>query len=206
MKVLVACEESQIVTMAFRKLGHEAYSCDIMDCSGGHPEWHIKGDVLKHLDKDWNMMIAHPACTRLANSGVRWLHNPPKGKTLDDMWHELYEGVKFYIALRDAPIKKKCIENPIIHKYARAMIGKMNRQIVQPWWFGDKAFKATGFELFNLPDLVATNKLVTPGKGTAEYKKWSSIHMMSPGPDRTKLRSKTFPGIAAAMAEQWGAL
>ena len=119
MKILVACEESQAVTIEFRKLGHEAFSCDILDCSGGHPEWHIKDDVLNHLHEDWDMMIAHPDCTRLANSGIRWLHVPPKGKTLDDMWHELYEGVRFYLTLRNTPIKKKAIENPVMNPYAR---------------------------------------------------------------------------------------
>ncbi len=86
MKILVACEESQAVTIEFRKLGHQAYSCDIEDCSGGHPEWHIKGDVLEILNDGWDMMIAHPPCTRLANSGRRWLHNPPKDRTMVSMW------------------------------------------------------------------------------------------------------------------------
>ena len=204
MKVLVACEESQAVTIAFRKQGHEAYSCDILECSGGHPEWHIQDDVLSHLDENWDMMIAHPVCTRLANSGVRWLHTPPLGKTFDEIWLELYEAVRFYRAIRDAPIDKKAIENPIMHKYARAMIGKINRQVVQPWWFGDRAFKATGLELYGLSELIPTNKLTPPGKGTTEHKEWSFIHRMPPGPERTKLRSKTFQGIADAMATQWG--
>lgn len=204
MKVLVACEESQAVTIAFRNKGHEAYSCDLLDCSGGHPEWHIRTDVLSIINDGWDMMIAHPDCTRLTNAGVRWLHTPPPGKTFDEMWNGLYEGVKFYKTLRDANIPKKAIENPIMHKYARAMIGNIERQIVQPWWFGDKAFKATGFELYGLPDLIATDLLIRPDPGTDEHKAWSIIHRMSPGPERAKLRSKTFPGIAAAMAEQWG--
>ena len=204
MRILIACEESQMVCKAFRKKGHEAYSCDLQDCSGGHPEWHIKDDVLNHLDDGWDMMIAHPDCTRLTNAGVRWLSVPPLGKTWEEIWRELYIGVTFYIKLRDANIPKKAIENPVMHPYAKAMIGIIKRQIVQPWFFGDKAFKATGFELFNLPELVPTNKLVPPEKGTEEHKEWSFIHRMSPGPDRKRLRSKTFPGIADAMAEQWG--
>ncbi len=205
MKVLVACEESQVVTKAFRKLGHEAYSCDVEPCSGGHPEWHLQCDVRDFLqDTDFDLMIAHPECKRLTNAGVRWLHVPPKNKTFDEIWSELYKGVSFYIELRNSNIPKKAIENPIMHKYARAMIQLGNRQIVQPWWFGDKAFKATGFELFNLPELTPTNKLIPPLKGTEEYKKWSLIHYMSPGPERSKLRSKTFPGVGDAMAEQWG--
>ena len=222
MRVLVACEESQAVTIAFRNMGHEAYSCDIEACSGGHPEWHIKGDVLNVINSrggridlesggclfytcgDWDLMIAHPPCTRLANSGRRWLHTPPKGRTMASMWKEFFEGVELYKALRDAPIKKKAIENPVMHDHARELIEKGKRCIVQPWWFGDKAFKATGFELIGLPDLVATNKLNPPKSGTDEHKKWSAIHRMSPGPERSKLRSRTFPGIAKAMPEQWG--
>ncbi len=204
MKILVACEESQAVAIAFRNKGHRAFSCDIQDCSGGHPEWHLKGDVRSFIDKGWDMMIAHPDCTRLTNAGVRWLHTPPSGKTFDQIWNELYESVTFYRSLRDAPIGKIAIENPIMHKYAKAMIGKLKRQIIQPWWFGDKAFKATGLELYGLPELIPTNKLTPPTKGTDEYKKWSFIHRMTPGPERAKLRSKTFSGIARAMAEQWG--
>ena len=188
----------------FRKFGHEAFSADIVDCSGGHPEWHIKGNVLDILDDGWDMMIAHPPCTRLANSGRRWLPTPPKGRTMASMWKEFFEGVELYKALRDAPIKKKAIENPVMHDHARELIEKGKRCIVQPWWFGDKAFKATGFELIGLPDLVATNKLDPPKSGTDEHKAWSMIHRMSPGPERAKLRSKTFPGIAKAMPQQWG--
>ena len=120
------------------------------------------------------------------------------------MWDELEAGAKFYLELRDAPIDKKVIENSIMHKYARELIKPGYRQVVQPWWFGDKAFKATGLELINLPDLIPTNKLTPPKPGTEEHKKWSLIHRMPPGPDREKLRSKTFPGIAKALAEQYG--
>jgi len=204
MKVLLACEESQAVTIEFRKLGHEAYSCDLQPCSGGHPEWHLQCDVRQVLQMQWDLMIAHPVCTRLTNSGVRWLHVPPNGKTLEEMWQELQEGAKFYNLLRDAPIEKKCIENPIMHKYARALIKLGNRQTVQPWWFGDKTFKATGLELIGLPDLIPTNKLTPPQKGTEEHKEWSWIHRLPPSKDRAKLRSKTQAGLAKAMAEQWG--
>jgi hypothetical protein len=204
MKVLVACEESQVVTKAFRARGHEAYSCDIIDCSGGFPEYHIKDDVLNHLNDGWDMMIAHPVCDRLTNAGVRWLHIPPPKRTFNEIWKELYESVEFYLKLRNANIDKKALENPIMHKYARAMIGLKHRQIVQPWWFGDRAFKATGFELFNLPELKPTNKLIPPKSGTKEHKTWSTIHRMTPSKNRKKLRSKTFPGIAQAMADQWG--
>lgn len=202
MKVLIACEFSGIVRDAFIKCGHDAISCDLLPTERPGP--HYQGDVFDIINNNFDLMIAHPPCTRLANSGVRWLHTPPTGKTFDEIWNELYEGVKFYIALRDTKIKKKAIENPIMHKYARAMIGGIKRQVVQPWWFGDPFFKATGFELFGLSELTPTNKLIPPKKDTDEYKVWSMIHRMSPGPKRQKLRSKTFPGIAEAMAEQWG--
>lgn len=204
MRVLVACEESQIVTKAFRAKGHDAYSCDTKPCSGGRPEWHIQGDVLNEIGGAWDMMIAHPPCTRLTNAGARWLKVPPQGKTLVQMWQDLFEGAEFYRALRDAPIPKKCIENPIMHCHAKELINPGKRQVVQPWWFGDKAFKATGFELIGLSGLVPTNKLTPPKAGTDEHKAWSWIHRMPPGPKRDELRSKTFPGIAEAMAEQWG--
>lgn len=205
MKILIACEESQTVCKEFRELGHEAYSCDLIDCSGGHPEWHIVGNAVEvAYSLQWDMMIAHPPCTRLTNAGVRWLMSPPKNKTLVQMWQELFDGANLYKALRDAPIRKKCIENPIMHCHARELINPGYRQIVQPWWFGDEAFKATGFELIGLPNLRPTNKLNPPVKGTDEYKKWSFIHRMPPGPDRERLRSKTFPGIAKAIARQYG--
>ena len=204
MKILIACEESQAVTKEFRALGHEAYSCDIQECSGGHPEWHIQGDVRNVLYDGWDMMIAHPVCRRLANSGVRWLDVPPKGKTKQEMLDELYAGVEFYCELRDAPIEKKCIENSIMHRYAKFLIGSQNVQTVQPWWFGDKAFKGIRLELIGLDELKPTNKLIPPKPGTEEHKKWSVIHRMPPGPEREKMRSKTFPGVAKAFANQWG--
>jgi hypothetical protein len=204
MRVLIACEESQAVCKAFRARGHEAFSCDTEPCSGGHPEWHLHQDVSLILLAGWDMLIAHPPCTRLTNAGARWLKVPPPSRTLVEMWRDLFEGAEFYKKLREAPIKKKCIENPIMHCHARELINPGHRQVVQPWWFGDKAFKATGFELIGLPDLVPTNKLTPPEKGTEEHKEWSWVHRMAPSKDRATLRSKTFPGIADAMAEQWG--
>lgn len=206
MRVLVACEYSGRVREAFRKLGHEAWSCDLLECEMGS-NWHIQGDVLKELQPGrWDLLIAHPPCTRLTNSGVRWLHVPPPGKTKEWMWQELEEAAKFYRALRDAPVPLKAIENPIMYKYARERVQPGLRQVVQPWWFGEEAFKATGFELIGLPHLVATNKLIPPKSGTSEHKKWSQVHMASPGPNRWKERSRTYQGIADAMAAQWGAL
>ena len=204
MRVLVACEESQAVTIELRALGHEAYSCDLIECSGGHPEWHIVDDIRDIVTHHgWDMMIAHPPCTRLANSGRRWLHTPPKSRTMAGMWAEFFEGVELYKAIRDAPIPKIAIENPVMHDHARELLGGASRHIVQPWWFGDPAFKATGFELIGLDPLKATNNLKVPVPGTEEHKEWSAVHRMSPGPERAKLRSKTFPGIAKAIAQQW---
>lgn len=183
MKVLVACEESQRVCVAFREKGHEAYSCDILPCSGGHPEWHIQGDVLEQLDKGWDLMIAHPPCTHLAVSGARWFKDKRK---------EQYQALKFFDCLLNAPIKKVCVENPV--SVAATVFGKPT-QIVQPWMFGHGETKATCLWLKNLPKLKPTK--IVDGR---EQKIWK----MPPSPERAKLRSKTFPGIAQAMAEQWG--
>src|SRR5436190_6718521 len=204
MRVLVACEFSGVVRKAFRRLGHDAWSCDLLPAEDGS-EWHIQGDVRSQLDRNWDLMVAHPPCTRLTNSGVRWLSVPPAGRTVAEMWTELREGAEFYRALRDAPIPLKAIENPVMHKYARELIGSVRRrQVVQPWWFGEREFKATGWELFGLPELVATDRLAPPESGTPEHAQWSKVHRASPGPERWKVRSRTLRGPAAAMAEQWG--
>lgn len=202
MKVLIACEYSGRVRDAFIKTGHDAMSCDLLPSETPGP--HYQGDVHDVLHDGWDLMIAHPPCTRLTNSGVRWLHVPPPGKTLEEMWIDLNKAAEFYRTLRDAPIPRKAIENPIMHRYARELIVPGTRQVVQPWWFGDPEFKATGFELIDLPPLVPTNKLIPPASGTAEHMAWSKVHRMSPGPERWKNRSRTFPGIASAIAEQWG--
>ena len=201
MNILVACECSGVVRDALIEQGHNALSCDIKDTERDGP--HYKGDVLDILDWGWDGMVAHPDCTRLTNSGVRWLHVPPKGVSLVELWCDLDDAAAFYSVLRDADIPRKAIENPVMHKYARERINPGARQVVQPWWFGDKAFKATGLELIGLPPLVPTNKLIPPLKGTQEHKDWSFIHRASPGPDRKRLRSRTFQGVADAMASQW---
>lgn len=204
MRVLVACEFSGVVRRAFRSVGHDAWSCDLLPAEDGDKH-HIVGDVLDVMRDGWDGMVAHPPCTRLANSGVRWLHVPPPGKTVEDMWYEFREGVEFYIAIRNAPIRYKAIENPVMHRYARDAIGHIERHIIQPWWFGEPCFKATGFELHGgWKPLVPTNMLTPPKPGTEEHKKWSWVHRASPGPDRWKERSRTLPGVAMAMATQWG--
>jgi len=188
MKVLIACEESQVVTKAFRAKGHEAYSCDLLPTRGA-PDWHIQGDVLKHLADGWDLMIAHPDCTFLANSGVRWLHERPGRRDM------MIAACKFFNELLGAPIKRICIENPIQHRYARQYIRKPD-QIIQPYHFGDKESKATCLWLKGLPPLMAK---FTGGEGIRQ-----SVWLEPPSESRKANRSKTFQGIAQAMAEQWG--
>lgn len=208
MKILVACEFSGAVRNAFDALGHDAWSCDLLPSADGSNR-HIQGDVRDILDDGWDLlMVAHPPCTRLCNSGVRWLSKPPNGKTLCQMWHELDEGAELFSLMWNADIPRIAVENPVMHKHAKARIRNFEpaAQTVQPWWFGHEAFKATGLYLKNLPSLVPTNKLTPPKKGTEDHKRWSAIHRAPPGPDRWKFRSKTFQGIADAMADQWGGL
>jgi len=191
MRALIACEESQSVCIEFRKKGHEAYSCDILPCSGGHSEWHIQDDAVYTLHRyEWNIVIAHPPCTRLANSGVRWLHER-------DLWEDMYRATEFFnhFVRHGLSGNKIAIENPIQHKYARKQILGSYTQIIQPWQFGHPEQKATCLWLYNLPKLQPTN--IVSGR---EQRIWK----MTPSPDRAKLRSKTFPGIAKAMADQWG--
>lgn len=183
MKVLIACEESQTVCKAFRKRGHEAFSCDTLAPSGGKPEWHIQDDVLKVLNDDWDLMIAHPPCTHLAVSGARWF----KDKKLEQA-----QALEFVRALLNAPIEKIALENPI--SIISSKVRKPD-QIIQPWQFGHGETKATCLWLKNLPKLEPTN--IVEGRETR-------IHKMPPSEDRARLRSITYQGIAEAMADQWG--
>lgn len=196
MKVLVACEESQRVCQAFRDKGHEAYSCDILPTSGKHPEWHIQDDVLNHLNNGWDLMIAHPPCTYLANSGVCWLYKQP------DRWEKLNEAANFFFKLWRSPIFRICIENPIPHQY-----GLLPRysQIIHPWQFGNMEQKPTCLWLKGLPALKETRNVRDEMKKLPANKR-QRIHYMAPSADRQKERSKTYPGIAEAMADQWGCL
>jgi len=188
MRVLIACEHSAIMRDAFIGQGFYAMSCDLRPTDSKLGP-HYQGDVRDVLHWEWNLMVAHPTCTYLCNSGVRWLHTQPGRSEL------MVEGAEFFNTLRNAPIKHKAIENPIPHKYAVERIGKYS-QIVQPWQFGHGETKATCFWLENLPLLVPTNIVV--GR---EHR----IHRLPPGPNRSKIRSITYPGIARAGAVQWGA-
>jgi len=196
--VLVACEYSGVVREEFRKRGHDAWSCDLLDTE--IPGQHIKGDVLNWLDHKWDLVIAHPTCTRICNSGVRWLHER-------NLWNEMRAGAEFFceFAKLDCPV---AIENPVMHKYAKEILSEINPGFknwpnpaftVQPWQFGDNFKKRTCFWTKGLPDLVPTSDL---DGSTAK----AEIHLMSPGKDRGKKRSKTYQGIAAALAEQYGKL
>lgn len=205
-RILIGCEFSGIVRRAFAARGFDAWSCDLLPAEDRSNQ-HITGDIRDVLTDGWDaLIVAHPPCTRLCNSGVRWLHTPPPGKTKRAMWRELREGAALFSACWNAPIRFKCIENPVMHKHAKALIENYRpaAQTVQPWWFGDPQFKATGLYLDGLKPLTPTKKLNAPPKGTQLHKEWSRVHRMPPGPDRAKERSRFFPGIAAAMAEQFG--
>lgn len=206
LRVLIGCETSGVVRRAFSARGHDAWSCDLLPAEDGSNR-HIRGDIRDVLNDGWDLLaVFHPPCTRLCNSGVRWLKVPPPGRTLEDMWRELDEGADLFSAVWNAPVERVAVENPVMHRYAKERIRNYQpaTQTVQPWWFGDEAFKATGLYLRGLPKLTPTNKLAPPAAGTAQHRAWSRVHRMSPGPDRWKERSRTFPGVAAAMAMQWG--
>ena len=194
MKVLVACEESQRVCTAFRERGHEAYSCDIEPCSGGHPEWHIQDDVLKHLNEDWDLIIAHPPCTYLSNAGARFLY--PKGKLNEDRYKLGLEAKEFFLRLFNAPCDKICVENPVSSKIFNM---PEYTQEIQPYMFGHPYKKKTRLWLKGLPELKPTN-IIDVSESTKIAGNWFN----KGGKERQKNRSKTFEGIAKAMAEQWG--
>ena len=236
MNVLVACEESQAVCNAFRAKGHNAFSCDILACSGGHPEWHFKQDVLGVIKRKggtletgekyklpkgavWDLMIAHPPCTYLSVSGARWLYHPddanlPVSERREHPHHlgrrkMQQEAIQFFLEFTKTNIKHWAIENPV---------GIMNShyrkadQIVQPFWFGDSASKKTCLWLHDLP-LLKPTKMVDPGERVVlssgrSLPKWysDSFNTRISTEERRKLRSKTFPGFASAMAEQWGSI
>ncbi len=215
MNVLIACEYSGRVREAFRARGHNVISCDFEPAEDGSPH-HYQGDVfqlLKEIDTP-DLMIAHPPCTYLCNSGVRWLWDITPGLTkgqFEPKRHaQMEKAAKFFADLLALPIPKIAIENPIMHRHGveaiRNFHGVWIRQhFVQPWWFGDEAFKATGFTLKVLDPLVKpATALVPPKPGTPEHKAWSQVHNASPGPNRWKERSRTYQGIANAMATSWG--
>lgn len=206
MKILIACETSGTVRNAFLDRGHDAWSCDVLP-SDDLTNRHIQDDVLEVLKMEsWDMlMVAHPPCTRLCNSGVRWLHKAPPGKTLSEMWEQLDQGAELFSKLWNADVPRVAIENPVMHKHAKARIKNFEpfTQSVQPYEFADSVeaednvSKRTCLWLRNLPPLIKTGTLT---RETARH----DIHNASPGKDRWKVRSKFHKGIAEAMADQWG--
>lgn len=201
LKVLIACEESQRVCIAFRKLGHEAYSCDIEPCSGGHPEWHIQDDVLKHLGEGWDLMIAHPPCTYLSKAGACRLY--PKAGQLDEQRYKKgLEAREFFLKLYSADIPKIAVENPVSLKIFNL---PPFTQEIEPFWFGHPVSKRTRLWLKNLPLLIPTN--IVEKQGTFLPSSTSKNAYSGKNDKCTrdpKEASKTFEGIAQAMAEQWG--
>lgn len=223
MKVLIACEESQAVCKAFREKGHEAYSCDIIECSGGHPEWHIKQDVLPLLNGNctfrvqdpteckktiwdrWDMIIAFPPCTYLTVTGNRWFNVERYGEKAIQRHKDREEAIKFFMAFVNADCERIAIENPI--GVMSTEFRKPN-QVIHPYMFGDPERKGTCLWLKGLPELEPTNivkpNIITYKNGKGTDSPWHVDTMKLPPHERAKARSKTFPGIAKAMAEQWG--
>lgn len=211
MKILVACEESQAVTKEFRRLGHEAYSCDLYPCSGGHPEWHLQQDVVPILAEKWDMIIAFPPCTFLSSAQAGWYNVEKYGEKALQRKKDQQEAIKFFLTIANSNCQKIAIENPV---GVMSSNWRKPDQIIQPWQFGEEAQKTTCLWLKGLPKLVAT-KIVSKGEMVQNKRKDGRIEnrpvwfkqgeawKLTPE-ERRMLRSKTFPGIARAMAEQWG--
>lgn len=190
LRVLVACEYSGRVRQAFRDLGHDAWSCDLLPAEDDSP-YHIQGDVSAILRQPWDAVVSHPPCTRLCNSGVRWLAER-------DLWDDMREGAAFFLECLNANAPFVAVENPVMHKYAREIVGRGPDFTVQPWQFGDPAKKRTCFWTRGLPPLKPTSDMQASDAR-------ADCHLASPGPDRWKERSRTYPGIAQAIAAQWSA-
>ena len=190
MKVLVACEFSGTVRDAFIEQGHDAWSCDLLPTES--PGLHYQDNIFHVLTKtmyEWDLMIAHPPCTYLANSGVSWLYRR------EERWKKMVEGARFFKALLDVDIPKICVENPIMHGFAVDIIEQRHTQVIQPWMFGEPESKATCLWLKGLRPLIATKVMSV---------REQRLHRLPPSPGRAKERSITYKGIAQAMAEQWG--
>ena len=193
MKILVACEESQRVCVELRKLGHESYSCDILPCSGGHPEWHLQQDVTPLLNEKWDMIIAFPPCTYLSNAGARHLF--PGGKLNEERYKKGLLAKELFMSIYNADCPKIAIENPTPSKIYEL---PEKTQVIQPWQFGHPYSKRTQLWIKGLPKLIPTN-IVEVESNCRKAGNWFN----KGGKDRQRNRSKTFPGIAKAMADQW---
>ena len=216
LRVLIGCETSGIARRAFALRGHDVWSCDLLPAEDGSNR-HIVCDIRDGiLLEGWDLLcVMHPPCTRLCRSGRRWMSGPgqwtapkqlPAGRTRDDLRAEFEEGVSIFTTCWAAAIERVAIENPEMNDLAKArMPDDMPKpQIVQPFWFGDPAYKKTGWYLRGLPALRETDRLPEPERGSGDWKRWSRVHRMPPGPERTRLRNRSFPGMMAAAAEQWG--
>lgn len=211
MRVIVGCEFSGVVREAFRRLGHDAYSCDLRPPADGSP-FHLQGDVRGYLDRDWDLGIFHPTCTYLCNSSVWALHKTPPNPSPGVLYgaarmRAVEESAAFFVELLNAPIPKVAVENPVMHKYARAIIGQKYQQIIQPNQFGDDASKATCLWLRRLPPLMPTR--IVPPRMVNGKPRWGNQtdggqNKLTPSGDRWAKRSETYPGVADAMAQQWG--
>lgn len=221
MNVLVACEESQRVCIAFRERGHNAFSCDIEPCSGGHPEWHIMQDVIPMLngrcsfktmdgiehsiDGKWDLIIAFPPCTYLTVTGNRWFNVDRYGEKAIQRHKDRKDAIDFFMAFANADCEKIAIENPV---GIMSSEWRKPNQIINPWQFGDAFEKKTCLWLKGLPELTPTNIVEIPPRKKFDSGKtmpsWYAEAWHLPKEERAKLRSKTFPGIAKAMASQWG--
>lgn len=236
MNVLIACEFSGVVRDAFLARGHNAFSCDLLPSESGHPEKfrHYQSNAKDLLFDSfrWDLLVAHPPCTFLTNAGARWLYMDGKGTERDPKrWDDMLAAVEFFRSMLNSGIPRIAVENPIMHRYARDLIGIPKTQTIQPWQFGHAETKATCLWLRNLPALVPTDiiapdfdkfpRRVQVSRETGEVKQGRGsgfatrvigggggyeprVHRASPGPDRWKERSRTLTGIANAMADQWG--
>ncbi len=218
MRVLIACETSGIGRRAFAARWPEAdvWSCDLEPAEDGSNRHRICDVRDGILTEGWDLLaVMHPPCTRLCRSGRRWMSGPgqwtqpkqlPRGRTMADIRAEFEQGVSIFVACWQAPIPRVAIENPEMSDLAAArMPPDLPRpQMVQPFWFGHRAYKGTGWYLRGLPPLTPTDRLQEPPRGSDEWKAWNAIHRMSPGPDRARLRSRSYPGMMMAAAETWG--
>jgi hypothetical protein len=208
MRVLIGCESSGKTREAFRRRGHEAWSCDLLPSADNSP-WHFQQDirhVLHCMRGYFDLFIVHPTCTFLCNSGVKHLYidgRKENGPYLP-RWQKMREAAEFFKEMLNADIPRVVAENPIMHGHAQAIIGCGPSQIIQPWQFGHPEFKATCLWIRGVPLLQPTKILVPPAVGTQEHKVWSRVHRMPPGADRWQKRSETLQGHSDAYAEQWG--
>lgn len=218
MRVLVACEESQAVCLAFREKGYEAFSCDIQECSGGHPEWHFQEDVFKVINMGWDLLIGHPPCTYLSNAGIGYFNEDKWGIKATERKLKRSDAFDFFMKLYNCPVPKVCLENPV--GWPNSAFRKPD-QVIQPYYFGDNHRKTTCLWLKGLPKLVHTihddlfsvkTHIPHPEPLAVQYRKPSKYYSGGEEKKRyftdtlrkAKERSKTFPGIAKAMADQWG--